>query len=203
MPVGVREQQRGRTRDAILTAAWELARDEGIAQLSLRDLAARVGMRAPSLYTHFDSKAAIYDAMFAQANRELQRETQGWDLAEDDAAEALTTVLERWLAFCMADLARYQLLYTRVVPGWEPSAEAYATAVETYEGFRDAMARAGVTEQRDLDLWTAIASGLASQQLANEPLTERWAGLARDTAEMFLAHVARRAATDRPQGDET
>ena len=32
----------------------------------MRDLAAAVGMRAPSLYQYFDSKLAIYDAMFGQ-----------------------------------------------------------------------------------------------------------------------------------------
>ena len=31
----------------------------------------RVGMRAPSLYSYFDSKHAIYDAMFLQGNLDL------------------------------------------------------------------------------------------------------------------------------------
>ena len=45
--------------------AWQLARERGLSQLTLRDIAQRVGMRAPSLYSHFESKNAIYDAMFA------------------------------------------------------------------------------------------------------------------------------------------
>jgi Bacterial regulatory proteins, tetR family len=32
-------------------------------EFTLRALAERVGMRGPSLYTHFESKNAIYDAM--------------------------------------------------------------------------------------------------------------------------------------------
>ena len=39
----------------------------------MRDLGARVGMRAQSLYSYFPSKHAIFDAMFAEANRELLR----------------------------------------------------------------------------------------------------------------------------------
>ena len=35
--------------------------------MTLRDIADLVGMRAPSLYTHFPSKNAIYDAMFGDA----------------------------------------------------------------------------------------------------------------------------------------
>src|SRR5437870_9135304 len=59
------------TRAEILDAAWQLVRAEGLAALSLRDLARKVGMQAPSLYSYFDSKHAIYDAMFLQGNLEL------------------------------------------------------------------------------------------------------------------------------------
>ena len=41
--------------------------ERGLSQLTLRDIAHRVGMRPPSLYSHFESKNAIYDAMFAAA----------------------------------------------------------------------------------------------------------------------------------------
>ena len=44
-----------------------MAREKGLAQLTLRDVAERVGMKAPSLYSHVDSKNAIYDAMYAEA----------------------------------------------------------------------------------------------------------------------------------------
>jgi AcrR family transcriptional regulator len=40
-------------RAEILAAAWELAGEVGLANLTLRDLARRVGMQAPSLYSHF------------------------------------------------------------------------------------------------------------------------------------------------------
>ena len=60
-------ERRAATRREILDAAWELAGEVGIANLTLRDLAGRVGMQPPSLYSHFDSKHAIYDAMYGQA----------------------------------------------------------------------------------------------------------------------------------------
>ena len=60
-------ERREATRREILAAAWDVARENGLAQLTLREVALRVGMRAPSLYTHFASKNAIYDAMFADA----------------------------------------------------------------------------------------------------------------------------------------
>ena len=65
-----RTQRREATKAEILDAAWALVREHGLAALSLRDLAARVGMRAPSLYQYFASKHAIYDAMFEQGTRQ-------------------------------------------------------------------------------------------------------------------------------------
>ena len=66
-----------RRRQEILSAAWAVAREQGLAQLTLREVAERVGMRAPSLYTHFASKNAIYDAMFADAWTQYLRGARG------------------------------------------------------------------------------------------------------------------------------
>ena len=60
-------ERREATRSEILRSAWELAGQKGLTEFTLRDLAERVGMQPPSLYTHFASKNAIYDAMFRQA----------------------------------------------------------------------------------------------------------------------------------------
>ena len=40
------------SRREILDAAWEAARADGLAGLSMRDLGSRVGMRAQSLYVY-------------------------------------------------------------------------------------------------------------------------------------------------------
>ena len=55
----------------IVASAWALARADGIAGVTLHGLARAVGMRQPSLYVYFDSKLALYDAMFADGNRQL------------------------------------------------------------------------------------------------------------------------------------
>src|SRR5271167_3872331 len=56
---------------AIVESAWKLAREHGIAGVSLHALAREVGMRQPSLYAYFDSKLALYDSMFADGNGQL------------------------------------------------------------------------------------------------------------------------------------
>ena len=64
---GWREARRRSARDAIVEAAWTLVGEEGLAGLSLRDLARRAGITTPTVYAYFDSKNAIYDAMFGSA----------------------------------------------------------------------------------------------------------------------------------------
>src|SRR5664279_6283442 len=66
-----RAERHQATRHRILHAAWALARDRGLAGWSLRDVAVEVGMRAPSLYVYFESKNALFDAMFADGYRAL------------------------------------------------------------------------------------------------------------------------------------
>lgn len=190
-------QRRQRTSDEIVAAAWRLAERDGVVSLTLRDLAAAVGMRAPSLYGYFDSKAAIYDAMFAQAYRDLDAAMT--DLAAgtpiDPAVDPqgwLSVGVRAWLGFCQASIPRYQLMFARVVPGWEPSPDAYAVSVSSFARTRGWLGLAGITDDRDVDLWTALVSGLAAQQIANEPGGRRWVDLIDRAVAMFLHTVERK-----------
>jgi AcrR family transcriptional regulator len=187
----VRTRRRAQTRSEILDAAWQLAERDGIAGLSLRDLAAEVGMRAPSLYTYFPSKAAIYDAMFAAGFRDLDAVAAGIPVDPSDAEGSIAAQIEAFIAFCQASVPRYQLLFTRAVPDWAPSTEAYAISVASYERMRAQLAELGIEAAGDLDLLTALTSGLAAQQLANDPGGARWRDLSADAARMYLAHVRR------------
>ncbi len=190
-----RERAREDTRDDIVAAAWRLAERDGLAGLSLRDLAAEVGMRAPSLYTYFGSKDAIYDAMFTRGYDALDAElTEALaEAAGRDTADALTHTITRWLAFCQASVPRYQLLFTNTLPGWTPSAEAYAASQRSYAQMAEALAGFGVEGQRTLDLYTALTAGLAAQQLANDPGGDRWTQLIPEAMAMFVTHLERQA----------
>jgi hypothetical protein len=106
----------------------------------------------------------------------------------DDRFDTLVAHLHGFLDFCQADLARYQLLFTRVIPGWEPSADAYAAALAFYARFTDAVAAIGLTRAADVDLLTAVTAGLAAQQAANDPQGDRYRALVPAAARMILHH---------------
>ena len=168
-----RAERREATRREILDAAWEIARQDGLSAVTLREVAGRIGMRSPSLYSHFDSKNAIYDAMFAQAWGEL---CDVFDAMPSQAAHrrAMLAQAETFFDFAVADLARYQLMNQRTIPGFHPGEEAYAASIAAYERMRARLRRCGVHAQADLDLWTALVGGFIDQQLANDPGGSRW-----------------------------
>ena len=180
-----RARRHAATRQEILEAAWSLARERGLTGWSLREVAEAVGMRAPSLYVYFDRKDAIYDAMYAQGYRQLVDRIEQVDL-DGPPRELARRAAHEFFHFAVADAARYQLLFLRVVPGFEPSPESYRLAEELLERLREVLADAGLTDPSSVDLWTAALTGLASQQLSNDPGGERWARLLDRTVDLLL-----------------
>ena len=187
-PRNRRNERREATRSEILAASWGLVREHGLSGLALRDIAAKVGMRAPSLYWYFDSKHAIYDAMFAQGNSTLLHRMDGEDPPTEPRA-LLRRLASVFVEFGVQDAARFQLMFQRTIPDFEPSAESYALATEVVERSRDWLGASGITSPARFDLWTALVSGLASQQLANDPGGDRWQRLIDDAVDMFANHV--------------
>jgi AcrR family transcriptional regulator len=163
-------ERREATRREIVDAAWALAREKGLTEITLRDVAARVGMQAPSLYSHFASKNAIYDAMFGEAWSEYERlETEAAD--ELPASPRALTVAKalQFFDYATADLPRYQLMNQRTIPGFEPSAESFAPSQRAVQRSVERLAGIGVTDRGDIEILFSIMAGMSAQQLANEP----------------------------------
>lgn len=186
MPTTTTTTARARvTRQQILEAGWELARAQGLTGWTMRDLATAVGIRAPSLYVHFASKHEIYDAMFADGYRAFIARAEDVELPSDPR-EAARTAARTFVEFAVADPARLALLFLRVIPGFEPSAESYALSEDVYARGVEILARAGLTEPGDVDLWTAVLSGLATQQVSNDPGGDRWVRLVDRAVDLLL-----------------
>ena len=170
-----RAERREATRQEILAAAWEVAQVNGIAGLTLREVAVRIGMQPPSLYSHFDSKHAIYDAMFAQAWRQLIDTMVAADPgAPREPRRRLDHFTTVFVDFALAEPCRNQLMNVRVIPDFTPTAASYAVAIEAFELMRGRLRDIGVTRDRDIDLFTALIAGLVAQQEANDPGGDRW-----------------------------
>jgi AcrR family transcriptional regulator len=186
-----RDRRRDRhetTKQEILDAAWSIVRADGLAALALRPLAHAVDMEPQSLYTYFASKNALYDYMFADGNQELANRFAAAEIP-DDARGRLRAVARLFVTFAAQDQARYQLLFLRTIPGFQPSPDSYAIAVKVLGSARALLTSAGLRNDADFDLFTAVVSGLASQQLANDPCGDRYIRLTDDAVTMFADHI--------------
>lgn len=185
-----KSERRTTTRREIVDAAWQIARDKGLAQVTLRDVAELVGMRAPSLYTHFASKNAIYDAMFGDAWTQFLEHSKAAAADEPRPSRAALRFYGRmFFDFAVAFPARHQLMNLRTIPDFTPSPEAYAPSMAVMDDFIARMARHGVRGQDDIDLFVAIVSGMVDAQLANDPGGARWSRLLDRAINMFADNV--------------
>ncbi len=172
-----RSRRRQETIDEILDVALELMAADGVAALSLSAVARRVGMQPPSLYQYFGSKMAIYDALFqrgAEAVLAVQRAVRA---TVSDPAREREVVITAFCRWCVENPVYSQLLFWRTVPGFEPSAAAFAPMVTMVADGR-AELRSSVdagqlhpdaASDQGIDLFTSLVAGLLSQQLANDP----------------------------------
>jgi AcrR family transcriptional regulator len=182
-----REARRQSARADLMATAWDMVREGGWTALSLRKLARRAGITTPTVYAYFESKNAILDAMFGEAAESFEQNNAA-SLQDGTPQQQLVAHARRFAAFCTSDVARYQLLFQHLIPGFSPSPESYAPAVRALDSARQLLDHAGVRDARHGDLWTALMTGLVDQQISNDPGGDRWTRLIDDVVAMFLAH---------------
>ncbi|NOH01441.1 MAG: TetR/AcrR family transcriptional regulator [Chloroflexi bacterium] len=169
------QRNREATIQSILDVARDIMREEGVAALSMQELARRMDMRAPSLYNYFSGKMDIYDALFR-----LGFKLWG-EIVEKVAQESATfqdeigRILEDYMTFALENPELYQLCFERPVPGFVPSKESLDLSfgilkrsrqrVENYKREIDTE----LSSEQILDLTIAVSHGLTALHMANEP----------------------------------
>jgi AcrR family transcriptional regulator len=165
------------TIEEALSHAIDIMTEEGVGGLSISEMARRMGIRPPSLYKYFPSLHAVYDELFARGYRSQVAAARAAMDAAAAGLERLVTGSEAIVRWCADNPALAQLMFWRPVPGFVPSAEAFAASVGAIELARDEFAEAiqhgYLNPDTDLDelvtLFTVVISGIVSQQLSNEP----------------------------------
>jgi AcrR family transcriptional regulator len=187
---GVAERREAKT-GAIVAEAWKLAGEHGIGGVSLHALAKAVGIRQPSLYAYFDSKLALYDAMFADGNRELVERLEAQELPAAPRA-AVKVFTRAFVDFALADAARAELLFHRPIPGFEPSPEAFAYAEAALSRAAEVLAAAGMPDPADVDCFVAMIAGIVDAQSSNDPGGDRWTRHLDRLIDLYLDDAIRR-----------
>lgn len=175
----------------ILDAAWQIMEREGAAALSVREVARRVGLRQQSLTYYFPTKQELLDALFADGFTELRSELDALPPGSDPV-HAVVAVAVAVVDYCVRHPARYQLMLQRSVPGFEPSATSYAMAAEVLGVLVGRLSSAGVDDPRDVALVRCLISGVAAEQIANEPGGRQFADQAEQGVRTLLAAASAR-----------
>ncbi len=143
-----------------------LLEEEGLEGLTMRRLAARIGIRAPSLYKHFESKEQIEDELVLRGLDELQAVVERTRRAPEPVAAVVAEVTRfaRQRPSLFGLLAERQLLPRLGADGRERALLVLAQG--TMELERAGTLSAGEVEQ----VWT---QGLGAFRLPAPPAQER------------------------------
>lgn len=151
------------TRDDVVRAALEVLDDEGLPGLTLRAVAARLGVSAPTLYWHVRDKRHLLDLVAEQVLAELPDASR--------APRPGESVWE-WLADS-ARLRRALLLAHRdsvqVVAGNRPTDEALPTIERTLQ----VLVGAGLEPGEAVRVLTALGSYILGEALETQAALER------------------------------
>lgn len=175
----MKSQRRQHTRDLmiehILDTARVIMREEGVAALSMQELARRMDMRAPSLYNYFSGKSEIYDTLFRLGitlyDNHMKELTRGAESLKDE----LRISIEGYMSFALQNPELYQLCFERPVPGFVPSEQSLELSFGVLQQFYDRVEQMRDAFQTDLpsheivDTIIVLTHGLTALHLANEP----------------------------------
>lgn len=176
-----RPDRRARRRQETIAEILDIARDvmttEGVNGLSLAEVARRLGVQPPSLYKYFPSLMAVYDALFAQGQRDVVAAMTAAMAEAEPGLDSLIAGLEACGRWSLANRAVAELLFWRPVPAFQPSAEAFAASIEMVGIQRAALADAvaagqlgpAAAKEDAVYLVSALIAGVLTQAIANEP----------------------------------
>lgn len=82
------------TKQKILEKALELFSTQGYDSVSVGQIAKAVGIKAPSLYNHFPSKQAIFDAIVASTAAQYEADTDQINIHVQNAAQDIPAFTE-------------------------------------------------------------------------------------------------------------
>lgn len=126
----------GLNTDRVVTEAAELADEAGLDNLTLAALAARLGVRQPSLYKHVASSDALLRLISMRGKAELGNVLARAAIgrARDDALVAMASA---WRAWALDHPGRYQAAQRPPVPGDADDESVSVGAIQVLEVVMD------------------------------------------------------------------
>jgi AcrR family transcriptional regulator len=154
----------------ILAAASELFLEGGVRALSVRAMANRAGVSTIGIYSHFNGKQGILDALYIEG---FERVSEAIDVSALGLPprEAVMLAAQRYLEMADRNVAHYRLIFGESGQAHEPSDEAKAVGAQAFATMARQVAKllpADADRQRKqdaaLDVWALLHGYVSLKQ---------------------------------------
>ncbi|MEU8632151.1 TetR/AcrR family transcriptional regulator [Amycolatopsis sp. NPDC048633] len=166
-----RRGEGGRLREEIVAAAVDLLDESGDeSAITLRSVARRAGIAAPSIYRHFPDQPAIMLAVVRRAFAELEAQLRAdLDAAGDDPRERLFACCHSYLRFAQEHPERYRSMFGGL---WMPALHDTSVTADDVATLGDACTRL-LTETLD----DCVTAGQVTTTDPHADAVALWLGL--------------------------
>ncbi|MDE2595105.1 MAG: TetR/AcrR family transcriptional regulator [Burkholderiales bacterium] len=121
-PTATRPYHHGNLRQALLDATLDLAAETGLDQVSLREVARRVGVSSGAPFRHFKDRRALMTAIAEEATRQLRiRVERDQQSAQGDAMDHLKVLGRSFLEWALSHPTQFRLVSSRQLFDFESS----------------------------------------------------------------------------------
>ncbi|HEV2375917.1 MAG TPA: TetR/AcrR family transcriptional regulator [Streptosporangiaceae bacterium] len=146
-----------RLREEIITAASEMIGETGDdTTLTLRGVARRIGIAAPSIYRHFPDVDQLKMAVVQRSFAEFAQTRDAASEERDDPATALLARCRAYTAFALANPGPYRYLFSQHAPTGDPARPP--VDLPAFQALADSISRcqqAGLAHAGDDPQWLA------------------------------------------------
>jgi AcrR family transcriptional regulator len=169
---GPRARYRRQVRAEVQTRAWEQISESGISALSLKAIAAQMGMTAPALYRYYGSRDELLTELILATYQDLAELVEATAEGGETPGRRLADIADALRNWAVANPQRYLLLYGTPVPGYHAPDSATGLAQRIFApilaGFAAELGLDPANPEvlhRSLTFWTRL-HGVLSLELA-------------------------------------
>ncbi|MGQ0798976.1 MAG: TetR/AcrR family transcriptional regulator [Pseudomarimonas sp.] len=182
----------------ILNAASVLFLEGGASALNVRAIASRAGISTIGIYSHFQGKQGILDALYIEG---FQRVAKAMDVmtAGADPKQAVLKACRNYLDSAEQYEAHYRLIFDNAERGYEPSEAAKAVGAAAFKVLNDLVAHllpasASKAKRHDaaMQVWSVVHGfvGLKHHAVAQLVDMRHWRARAMQVLEIVVDAIA-------------
>ncbi|PCI64820.1 MAG: TetR family transcriptional regulator [Kordiimonadales bacterium] len=171
-----------KTKIKILDAASALFLEGGASALSVRAIAKRAGLSTIGIYSHFNGKQGILDALYIEGFGYVSKAVKAEQVEADPKAEIIAAT-RRYIKMAVEHRAHYKLIFGEGASNYLPSDDAKQAGRDSFDLLVEHSSRAmpevaNLAERRRfaLGIWALIHGFISLQHhaVSNIVNTKKW-----------------------------